>query len=318
MRKRWSICLVLLAVILLFVGCSAPKEAETPQESLPSAVDLDDTGDTSFRPTLMYMADANGYLVPVMQQIPWEEGIAKATLSQIVVGAESAGAQKAGLTGILPKGTKVDLDISKDGVATVGLSKEALELKDALAEQNMIAGVVNTLLEFPTIKSVLIKVDGVTDGKLPHGTSIKEPFTEQKVNLENSQGVDVNTASSVQVYFQSESGLLVPTTALVDQNPSLTVALTRLTEGPSAAGTLQSVLPEGTQLLDASIGEGVAILNFSKEMASILDQEDGGAAAARAVTLTALQFPEVQEVFIRVEGEALDVQTTVPTFANML
>ena len=230
MRKRWSICLVLLAVILLFVGCSAPKEAETPQESLPSAVDLDDTGDTSFRPTLMYMADANGYLVPVMQQIPWEEGIAKATLSQIVVGAESAGAQKAGLTGILPKGTKVDLDISKDGVATVGLSKEALELKDALAEQNMIAGVVNTLLEFPTIKSVLIKVDGVTDGKLPHGTSIKEPFTEQKVNLENSQGVDVNTASTVQVYFQSESGLLVPTTALVDQNPSLTVALTRLTE----------------------------------------------------------------------------------------
>ena len=66
--------------------------------------------------------------VGALKRMGWVEMCIRdrATLSQIVVGAESAGAQKAGLTGILPKGTKVDLDISKDGVATVGLSKEAL------------------------------------------------------------------------------------------------------------------------------------------------------------------------------------------------
>jgi germination protein M len=165
---------------------------------------------------------------------------------------------------------------------------------------------------------VVIKVDGADNGVLPNGTSIKEPFIRQKLNMDNRANVDVATANSMQVYFISEEGLLVPTTALIAEEPTLETTINKLVEGPAESGTLMSVLPEGTKVLDVSLEEGVAVINFSSEIEKITDQEDGGISAVKAVMLTAMQFPDVQEVYIRSDGKDLDVETTLPTYANMV
>ena len=63
------------------VGCGGAKEEE-PYEEIPAA-NLDDT-DANMRDTVLYLEDDYGYIVPVMKQIEWVEGIGAATVSQLI------------------------------------------------------------------------------------------------------------------------------------------------------------------------------------------------------------------------------------------
>lgn len=77
-----------------------------------------------------------------------------------------------------------------------------------------------------------------------------------------------------------------------------------LLEGPSAGSGLQSAIPAGTQLLDINIkaDEGLCIVDFSKEIASIADgiSED---VTVYAIANTLCQFDTVDKVEFRVEGQ---------------
>src|SRR5690554_462875 len=45
---------------------------------------LDIVEDDGMRKTVLYFQDENGYIVPVMRRIPWEEGIAKVTIRNMI------------------------------------------------------------------------------------------------------------------------------------------------------------------------------------------------------------------------------------------
>lgn len=92
MKQCKVIALMLLALVLL-AGCSSPDpiDLEEPIEQVPTAAELqaslEDGGST--REVTLYYKDLMGYLVPVNCEIPWEEGIAKATLKQMVSSEEN-------------------------------------------------------------------------------------------------------------------------------------------------------------------------------------------------------------------------------------
>ena len=108
MKQCKVIALMLLALALL-AGCSSPDpiDLEEPIEQVPTAAELqaslEDGGST--REVTLYYKDLMGYLVPVNCEIPWEEGIAKATLKQMVSSEENdLQAARLGLLTALPRG----------------------------------------------------------------------------------------------------------------------------------------------------------------------------------------------------------------------
>lgn len=64
---------------------------EEPVEQVPTAAELQASleDNSSTREVTLYYKDLMGYLVPVNCEIPWEEGIAKATLKQMVSSEEN-------------------------------------------------------------------------------------------------------------------------------------------------------------------------------------------------------------------------------------
>ena len=272
--------------------------------------------------TVVYYQDNYGYLVPVMCTLPYEDGVAKATLNRMIQSPENdMQAARLGLKTVLPEGTTIDLDIS-DGLARIDLSKEVLNMADAAAESNMIAAIVQALTEFESVERVEFLVDGQKIDKLPHGTDVSGTFERGEINLETSvSAINSGELKPVMLYFPCESSsVVVPVTRMVYSNADVNTAVLELAKGPSTQSPLESALPAGCGLIDVQVVDGVAKVNFTKEFANLVQNTDGGRLALKALVLTCTQFDGVKSVEILVEGEPYDPgqgALSVPSFANV-
>ena len=345
-RKMYLLALALLIVAIALVcawslwrGASGPNAEEAAPAPSPTAfagpsatlapedeATSAEAGATA-KPaqkasTIVYYQDNDGYLVPVMCKVPMEDGIAKATLSLMVKNpGNDMQAARLGLRTLLPENTTIDLDIA-DGLARIDLSAEVLQLPDAASEQNMINAIVRTLKEFDTVQEVEFLIGGQKLEKLPHGTDVSGRFRRGDINLETAdEAMSVSDGKPVTLYFPSDAGtVVVPVTRLVYSSPDINTAVLELAKGPSATGSLEGVLPAGCGLIDVSVENGVAKLNFTREFADIALNSDGGRMALKALVLTCTQFDGVNAVEIYVEGEKYDPgegTLNVPTFANI-
>ncbi len=235
--------------------------------------------------TTVYYQDNYGYLVPITRTLPEETGIARATLSLMVKSAyNDMEAARLGLRTVLPEDTKIDLDIQPDGLAHIDLGRQVLKMTDAASEANMVAAVVQTLTEFPTVKKVSFTVNGETVDKLANGTEIGAPFERGVLNLESaSEAIPVDQAKTIQLYFPGEnSALLVPVTRMVYGNGDLETAMLELAKGPGVQSPLEGALPPGCGLIGVTVDGGVATINFTGDFIRIAENSDGGRAALRA------------------------------------
>ena len=272
--------------------------------------------------TVVYYQDNYGYLVPVMCNVAYQDGIAKATLKMMVQSPENdMNAARLGLRTVLPENTTFDLDIS-EGLARIDLSKEVLGLADAAAESNMVTAIVQTLTEFDSVDRVEFLIDGQKREKLTHGTDVSGTFERGDINLETAVSASRDESlQAVQLYFPCESGnVVVPVTRMVYPRADLNTALTELAKGPSTSSPLENTLPSGCGLISVELADGVARVNFTREFADMVENTDGGRLALKALVLTCTQFEGVEEVEVFVEGEPYDAGAgtlDVPTFANM-
>lgn len=272
--------------------------------------------------TVVYYQDNYGYLVPVMCTLPYEDGVAKATLNKMIQSPENdMQAARLGLKTVLPEGTTIDLDIS-DGLARIDLGKEVLNMADAAAESNMIAAIVQALTEFESVERVEFLVGGQKLDKLTHGTDISGTFERGEINLETSVStINSGELKPVTLYFPCESSsVVVPVTRMVYSNADVNTAVLELAKGPSTQSPLEDALPAGCGLIDVQVVDGVAQVNFTREFANLVQNTDGGRLALKALVLTCTQFDGVEEVEILVEGEPYDPgegTLSVPSFANV-
>ena len=288
-------------------GTFAPEETVAPETSAETE-DAQQSADAGTVNTVVYYQDNYGYLVPVQCKVPAEDGIAKATLSLMVKStANDMQAARLGLRTVLPENMSMDLDIA-GGLARIDLGKEALEMPDAAAESNMITAIVQALTEFPTVEKVEFLVGGQRLEALPHGTSVSGQFTREDLNLEMaSADIALEDAEPVTLYFPGDAGnVLVPVTRMVYSEPDINTAVVELCKGPSAASPLESVLPAGCGVIDVSVEDGVAKINFTGEFIELAENSDGGRLALKALVLTCTQFEGIEGVEIYVDGEPYD------------
>lgn len=319
MLKKALTVIVAIFLVIGFAGCGAKEEE--PYEEIPAA-NIEET-DANMRETILYLEDDYGYIVPVMKQIEWVEGIGAATVSELVADSNTDSQMEyLGLNPILSEGTELSLSIT-DGVATLQLSGDAIKGKDAVDEMSKVVALVNTLTEFPTIDKVKIRQDGCADA-LPLGTDISTAFGTFDLNVIGSVSEDnKDDASKLLLYFENEAGTaIVPVTKYVGGQADAFAAMSELVKGPGQGG-LKSVFPEGTELLGVTVDDsGIASINFSKELETVKDKPEQEKALFRSIILTLMQFDNVDEVRILVDGKEYSStsQTTMatPEFVNTM
>jgi len=313
MTKKIIAMLMALALVLLCLAACAKDNGEEPSEEIPAM----NVPDKNMRQTVLYLEDDYGYIVPVMKEIEWVEGIGKATVTQLIADPDTDSQfEYLGLNPILAEGSEVSLSID-EGVATLQLSEGAIAAEDAVGEMSKVVAVVNTLCEFPTIDSVIIRQEGCDD-TLPCGTDITEAFPPFDLNVVTTtlSSEDLENASKILLYFGSGSGdAIVPVTKYVGGEADAFVVMSELVKGPGD-GKLKSLFPEGTQLLGVDVDDaGVATINFSKELSGISDTPDMKEKLIKCITLSLKQFDNIDEVVILVDGKefASTSETTMAT-----
>lgn len=270
------------------------------------------------RKTILYFKNQEGYLVPVMRKVPWEEGIARATLNNMVDSPELRELLgPTGLTPIIPAGTEI-LGISindETGVCKVDFSENVLDNNSDKEEESFIKGVVYTLTEFPAIEEVQILVGGKSLPSMKFGSDISKPIAREDINL---IGKLEDGRSKVLVYYKGmnseEYEYFIPVT-IPTLAPAANVysALDLLFEGPPLESGLYSDMPMDIMLHGVEVKDGTAYVDISYDSFSDAS-EDTFSDIIKNIGLTLSQFEEIETIELLIDGEVINA--TIPVFAN--
>jgi germination protein M len=140
---------------------SASPSAEIAPSASPTAAPTP-SGTTTVRAYFILDGPVgNAGLVPVLREIPATPAIAGAAMAALLEGPDGAERDASPpISSEVPTGTEL-LDLSiEDGVATVDLSGEFDSGGTSASHISRLAQVVYTLTQFPSVKSVEIRVDG--------------------------------------------------------------------------------------------------------------------------------------------------------------
>ena len=221
-----------------------------------------------------YYEDENGFVVPVNTKIPWEEGIAKATLRSMVAGNETEKRiAQSGLRGLLPEGTEIRGMSIKDGLCRVDFSKNILNTSSYEGEENMISAITYTLTEFPAIDKVELLVDGQALSSLTNGYAINTGFERENINLYGSaDGVNYT------VYYKAPDtevmGHYVPITfSAAKVGSPVAAVLEKLFAGPPENTGLSNNIPVGINLRDVKVAGDSAVVNLGVEAVNLSEED---------------------------------------------
>jgi germination protein M len=313
MRKKTWFALSLLVLAMLFSGCSFwQKDSVTPappagEDRPPAAVGM--------RETVFYFPNQDfEYLVPLRFSIPWEEGIARATINRLIDGQVPREIAELGFSPLLPAGTEIRGLTVRDGLARIDFNRTMLATA-AERERLLLDGLVYTLTEFPTISRVEILVEGerisALNGGEPQGGYLDRG---RGINLAVAGDVsDLTRTDRVSIYFVHITGkktFYVPVTKIIKPTEDKIAAhAAELLRGPSAGSKLYSAIPRGINLDNITISGSRVTLHLSGQLAAT----GGGQTAADQIqdqlALTMTEPANIREVEILADGRT-------PSFAG--
>ena len=315
--------IIVLGLAVLTVGKNIVNNKLAVDKSEVQVVRSDEdtmvvTEEEGMRKTVMYFKNGDGYLVPVMKKIPWEEGIARVTLNNMIDNPELRQVlDSTGLSPIIPAGTIITgMSIDEaTGLCKVDFSEAALNNESEAEEENFIKGVVYTLTEFPAIKEVQIVVGGKSLSSLKYGNDISQPIAREDINL---IGKLEEGRSKVTVYYKgmadNELEYFIPVT-IPTLAPTANVysALDILFDGPPELAGLSTDIPNDVTLHGVEVREGTAYVDISNGSLSTSDEQTFDN-IIKNIGLTLSQFEEIETVELLIDGEIIN--STIPVFAN--
>ena len=313
---RRALALVLAFSAFVFAGCGGGKGSEDPQlTEQPYEEEEASVNESAFIKSRLYFISDEGYVVPVTKLIPWEDGIAAASLKYMTASsANSDAARRMGLSPAIPEGTEFSISI-RDGNALVDLiGMPALESERA--ELDMIRAIVNALVEFPTVSTVTITRGGSSE-PLENGTELPVRQPAYPLNIEGGELAASAGGTFVTLYFPNASGAVtVPVSRGMSAEPSVYSVAAALIAGTKEKG-LMSCFPENTLLLGAAIENGTATVNLSGDFKETAETEGMFSLAYRTLFLSLEKCFGITRLRIEVNGEEYSPETvTVPNAVN--
>ena len=307
MKRLFCIIISLILTISLFACSKAPETAL--EEQLP---------DGSLRKTVLYYSTQEGLIVPVMREIPWDEGIACSALSYLVSTEQNEqDAREHGLCTVIPEGTQFSLKISPERKAVLDV-KNMPALPDEQTERIFLQSVVNTLTEFATIDTVSLTFDGKQTAVLPHNTrtdSEMNSFLLNPVNTE-TETIAQGSVNTVSLYIpDSTCRYSLPLVCYVPESANFETAMKRFCSCCAEKGI---TLPDNVSVISAALTDGTAVVNFSDELAEVTEYGEGIVDAIyKSVYLTACEYGKTDEVRIFIGGNAVSCDAEIPEYVNV-
>jgi len=312
--------LLIVALIVSLTGCGFFNKDTDVSLVIDTGV-LEEDG---LRETVLYYRDEMGLIVPVMKRIPWEEGIAKAAINLLV---DEPGVRDdlatVGLLPVLPSGTEVLGMSINEGLAKVDFNENILSYDTEIDEKTIVQSLIYTLTEFEAIDQVQLLVDGKEMNKLSFGTKIKDPLKRQNINLTLELGEE---EVPVVVYYKSttngEDSFFIPVTKGVSAiKADIKSVLSALIEGAPEGTGLYSELPVGVVLNDVYVKDGVAYIDFSKEIENMPNNKAHQQSMIYELGLTLRELePSISQIRILSGGKEIklnsDVSLNLPTYSN--
>ena len=100
LRIAVAAAMIICGMALIMCGCAKDVATDAGMYDEPA-------GEAGMRRTVLYYKDDDGFIVPVMKLIPWEEGIGRAAIGNLVDTAENrAEARSRGLNATIPDGVE--------------------------------------------------------------------------------------------------------------------------------------------------------------------------------------------------------------------
>lgn len=305
------------------------KEKEDLEIIRSDEYDFEITEEDGMRRTVMYFKDKQGLLVPLMRKIPWEEGIAKTTLDNMIDTPELRESLKGtGLSPIIPAGTQIKgISINEEtGICKVDFSQGILNYETEMEEESLLKGIVYTLTEFQAINEVQFLVEGNIIPNFKFGTIASAPLKRENINL---VGELEDSRSKVVVYykgnhFEEDYEYFVPVTIpTLAPAPNIYTALEVLFDGVSANLSLTSDIPDEVSFHGVDIKDGVAYIDISFDYGDIPEDNLVFDNMLKNIGLTLSEFDEIEKVELLIDGKGLeelgmDIRTnmSIPAFAN--
>lgn len=259
------------------------------------------TEDNKSKEIIAYYEDEKGFIVPVNTKIPWEEGIAKATVRSLIKGNDiEQKISKSGLHGVLPQNTEIRGMSIKDGLCRVDFSKNILNTENYEQEQNMISALTYTLTEFPTIDRVEVLVEGKQLSTLSKGYAINTAFERKNINLMGKED-GVNYTVFYKAPDTEVAGYYVPITFSAEKvgNPVATV-VEKLFSGPPADLPVSNNIPYGVNLQEVNVKGDTAVVNLGIGAVNLTQEQYDD--LSKIVVLCLEQFDEIANVDFQIDS----------------
>ena len=310
--RKWLIFLLLLCCII-GSGCSLLQQKKEPSRQDGDRLPQIPESKLNLRETILYLPEKSWQvLIPVRVYLPWEEGIAKATLRYCTEGNLPAAAAALGFQPLLPTGTEV-LGISlHNGLARVDFSKDFLNYPRE-NERLVLNGLIYTLTEFASIDAVEILVEK-QKAVFPGGATMDEPFSrESGLNLQIAANIDdFAETERITLYFCHRTGediFYVPVTRVVKKTEDLLQTIAEeLLAGP-LIGPLFSAFPQSVKIESVKCSEGKVTLHLTGEME--LEDQLMADCLRQQIALSFTELEGIASVELLVNGKEPAVGTAI-------
>ncbi len=263
---------------------------------------------------VFYYTDPQGYLVPVMRQIPKQEGIAKSVIKALIDNSENRiELREIGLSPMLPEGLEFDLALKEDHLMRISFNDAINSFKDAKEEEIAIQAIVYTLTEFETVEKVQVLVDNQIVDELTHGTKVKEPLTRANINSLGNvvQGEYVkstlyfyNNVSNNYTYYIPVTKNIPKENTSIDKIIEEQVGLFKETAKP---------IPEGFELEEVLIEGDMVKINIKN---SVDTESKECVGFMKSMSLTISQNSDIKLITLSQNGQNIE-SYTMETFANV-
>lgn len=333
--KRCLALLTTIAFMILLAGCALPTGNElipentegisetenttAPDESVNNKTADSESGNREngtdvsenalMMPVTLYYQDIDGYLIPMTRWVDKQPGIARAAvygLTDSAITREEL--QYYGVYPVLPVDTEV-LGINiKDGIAVADFNDKLLEYENEDIERSIVASLVYTLTEFPTISSVKLKVNGKALDKMKYGTDVSGLLSRSNISINSKLG-KAEKKADIFYFKQSNEGFtyLLPVSFKIAGNEEISPALLiRQLLMDKTDEKLISEMPAGANLLGCTSNNGVLVVDFDEKFLDFGGnaREEG---LLKQLVYTARQSMGVNRVKITINGKAAEL-----------
>ncbi|MFB1052187.1 GerMN domain-containing protein [Paraliobacillus sp. JSM ZJ581] len=292
-KRKLSIGLLMLFVLLLTAGCGLFKGGQTLEEidvpkdqtSKETAGEADDTSeeeegieveanDAETVSRELYLLSEEGLVVPQTVELPKTDAVAQQVLEYIVKDGPVTSILPNGFEAVLPAGTQiVGLNLQADGTLIVDLSEEFSKYQPE-EEEKIVQAMTYTLTQFDNVDRVTIWINGQEQTEMPvNGMSLKEGYSRTDgINIYHPDGIDLMDSRAVTLYYptqQNEQFYYVPVTQYVemDEQKDFQAMVQALLEGPAYDLNLLNVFnPNVSVTENPKVKDGVLHVSFSKEI----------------------------------------------------